>query len=796
VSLPVARRLLPVAGCLLAWACGGGGKSDEPPPDAAPPPAPLRYDQPLPQLPPAAPAPTRTIGRGGAPIYPTPVPLTLGPGVPALDPPLRIQRVWPIPGRPLAAASGSSAHGPTVEMVDVDRGLVRWSSTACAAPVAHTTADRIVCASPQGMVGMNVDDGAVLWRSPRVLRAARDRWMLVTEPDDPLRGAVVDAQTGEVALEVIAARGETLAEVHEICPIDGGWDLLAWSDTGLLRRLTAPKTRGPYSEAHRVWVRKLTHTPSKIDACDPIVLVEVPTPGAEPRSLTPLNRKTGLEAGPGLAVLGWWGARSGTGIETATADGIQVRSRALEVKSQVANGRGAGRLVAEWQDLRLIRSLAGTMLLLDARGVRAWLAAPVWNERAVLTGSRILGGSWLSPPFTAAEHLTLWELPQRAAPVVDLPLPPPAPVNVPEPLPQRLPKLASKPGEAIRLADAGTYAVGDVVLAGTRLGVITLEERPGADRGAGIAAFDLATRRWRWHRDDLCGRSAAAALTAADGVLVCSGQPYYPARGVVRAVDADTGADRWRVQLETVDRVVGAGSVVVALVGARAVVLDAGTGRRLWETDAENGHIPRIAPVAVDIDGVRKTRVIAVERGPAGPLIVARDPEAGGKPVWAVQVQSYVRRIERTRDGVAITLASGELATLAAADGATATAGAWSADWMTTEGGELLIDSPRASEGVTMVRGFSLDGAEKLRSALGLAPPSELARLRGPGAPLVLLSMREFARLVVLEPSRGRLESVWALPPDTVRDGVFSAVVGGKPVVGVVAAKPAGVYLF
>src|SRR5678815_6191490 len=49
-----------------------------------------------------------------------------------------------------------------------------------------------------------------LWRSPRVLRAARDRWMLVAEPDDPLRGAVIDAQTGEVALEVIAARGDDL----------------------------------------------------------------------------------------------------------------------------------------------------------------------------------------------------------------------------------------------------------------------------------------------------------------------------------------------------------------------------------------------------------------------------------------------------------------------------------------------------------------------------------------------------------------------------------------------------------
>jgi hypothetical protein len=48
----------------------------------------------------------------------------------------------------------------------------------------------------------------------------------------------------------------------------------------------------------------------------------------------------------------------------------------------------------------------------------------------------------------------------------------------------------------------------------------------------------------------------------------------------------------------------------------------------------------------------------------------------------------------------------------------------------------------------------------------------------------------------VVEPGRGRLEAVWALPPDFVRGGVFSATVGDKSVVGAVAAKPAGVYLF
>jgi hypothetical protein len=49
---------------------------------------------------------------------------------------------------------------------------------------------------------------------------------------------------------------------------------------------------------------------------------------------------------------------------------------------------------------------------------------------------------------------------------------------------------------------------------------------------------------------------------------------------------------------------------------------------------------------------------------------------------------------------------------------------------------------------------------------------------------------------MVVDPARGRLDAVWALPPDFVRGGVFSALVGGKPVVGVVAERPAGVYLF
>ena len=56
--------------------------------------------------------------------------------------------------------------------------------------------------------------------------------------------------------------------------------------------------------------------------------------------------------------------------------------------------------------------------------------------------------------------------------------------------------------------------------------------------------------------------------------------------------------------------------------------------------------------------------------------------------------------------------------------------------------------------------------------------------------------MRGQAKVLVVEPARGRVEAVWALPPDFVRGGVFSAMVGDKSVVGAVAAKPAGVYLF
>lgn len=790
----MARRLSTVVGLLLAG-CGGSSSSDRAAPDdAGPPPAPLRLAYPAGQPPPpVTAAPVRSIGRGGAPVYPTPVVLTLAPGVAALDPPLRVQRVWPVPGRPLAAASGTAAEGPTIQLIDVDRGSVRWSHKRCRAGVLHTTADRIVCGSPQGTGALDVDDGELLWHTPRVLRAARDRWLFVREPDDPLRGAILDAQTGEPVLELAAARGETLDEVHELCAVDDGFDLIAWSETGLLRRLHAPRTRGPQSEARRVWARRLARPPSKVEPCDPVMLVEVPTPGAEERTLSALHRKTGLDAAPGVAVLGWWPARAGDGIEVATADGIQVRTRTFEVRGQVASGRAGGRLVAEWQDLRLIRSVGGTLLLLDGKGVRAWLAAPAWNERAVLTGSRILGGSWLSPPYTAAEHLTLWELPARGQPVVDLPMPAPTPATIPEPPPQKLPPLARKPGTAIRLDRAGTYAVSDVLLAGERLHAITLEGRPDADRGAGVAVFDLAARRWAWHRDDVCGRAATPGLTTADGVVICSGRPNYPARGSLRALAATDGADLWKLELPTVDGVAGAGSVVVALVGARAVVIDARTGKRLWDLPSDNGHLPRIVPVAPEVDGKRRTLVVAVE---SGGHLVARDPAAGGAVAWTVQVRGYVRRLARTRDGVAVLLASGELVTLSAADGKPATAGAWGESWLINDGTDLLLDTPPASEGVTMVRGFGLDGAERLRSAFAITPPLEVASLRGPGAPVALVTMRGLPRVMAVDPGRGRLESVWALPPDFVRGGVFSALVGGKPVVGVVGERPAGVYLW
>jgi len=419
-----------------------------------------------------------------------------------------------------------------------------------------------------------------------------------------------------------------------------------------------------------------------------------------------------------------------------------------------------------------------------------------------MTSNRLLVGPRVSTPQTTADHATLWRLEDldasaggfRGAPL-DAPRHPEENPAGAQPVP---PARASPSAAVTELTGVGQHAVTRVALAGGHLYAITLEATPGPGRAAGLAAFDLRTGKWLWHRADACAPDAeAVAVAAAEGVVVCGARRHYPGAGVVNAVRAQTGEPLWKLRLPTVDAVSGAGSAVIALFGDRAAVIDAGSGKLLYELESDNGRVVRAVPIAVAAPGAtnRTTRVVAVE---PGGVLVARDPAASGKAAWALRVAGYVRALQPARDHVAVSLSSGELVLVAAVDGKPTVVSRQAPSWGVPGGGELFFDDAHTRAGAGRLHGYGLGGAPLFRSVYAVGGPLELAMLRGDGAdtPVVLVSHRGEARALVVEPRRGTLTAVHVLPPRWVRGSVFSAIVDGRPVAGVVLQKPLGVQLF
>jgi outer membrane protein assembly factor BamB len=774
--------------------CGSCGEDDrevpvaEPEPEAGPSAEPVYA---VPELATAAapPSPDRSIGSGTRPLYPTPVRMTLADGVARLDPPLRATSVRPIERRPLAAISGIAAAGPVIELVDVDRGEVRWRNESCAAPAVHTTEDRIICAGWQGVKGLSVDDGSELWSSPVMFRAAHLRYVLGRDSEDPMLASVIDSQTGDTVAELIAPPDDGFDDAHAICPTDRGFDVYTWNDAGDLRKLSFGRSRGAPATGRRAWRRRLPMAPAKHELCGSPALVEVPIPGSSERTLHALSPRSGNDQARPLKVRGWWLAPDGGGIETSTADGIQKRSRQLEDEGVLVDGVALGRLVARRGALRLVRAMTGTLALVDDDGLRAWLGAPARVDRAVLAETRLLAGSWLSPPQSNADTALLYELPRERSAGA----PPEAargPTSIPEPKPQKVPP--RPPGEPAiyRKRDAGTHAVSRFAIRGDRLYAVALEGRPSAKRGAGVAAFDLAARRWQWHATDACApRAGVTGLAVADAVVVCAASEVHPGPGHLWAVDRSTGESRWKLELPTVDAVDAAGSAVVASYGPRALVVDATSGERLFELLSDNGHLPRITPVVAG----DQTLVVAVE---TGGLLVARRAVAGGEVVWAARVNGYIYRLTPTATGVAVLMSTGELLLLDAATGEAKALPERSTMWELPPRSDRIVDTPVGTEGVSVLRAFGLGAGEQFRASLAITPPLRLSDNRGPGAPLVFLSHRGDGRIITVDPDSGRVTASYHDPPQMVPGAVFSAIVGGRPIVGALLARPLAVALF
>lgn len=795
--------------------------------------------------------------------YPTRQSLTLAPGLEPLWPPLKVQVLLPIPERRLAAASGKLAATPSepsgvtpeasrsatpgaekgarkksatpgpaargevsigvgtrmtggasglaVELIDVENGIVLWRDTEqCSGPVVHASTDRVLCAGWKGTVALDVDSGRSAWSTPQVFRAAGDGYVVVRDASQVTVGMVLDVATGRTTNRVQMPEGHDLEEVRYLCADKSGFDMYSWSPAGELRRFRL----GRHEEiAYLVWTRRLEQEPARLDPCASVVLVETPIPGKSARLLRALTRKKGKKLGGRVEQFGFWPAMSSAAqpgdIEIVTATGVELRDRRLgNIRPRTQNLIG-GRSLAAWAGLRLIRSVDGTVLVIDEHGIRHWLAAPANVGQAVLTPSHVLSGPWAGTPHSEAENLILYQLPEapgradsRAAtgraPQIDFadaPTAPEAPPPITTATLERMPKKETSAVATVAFPHAGDYEVAQVALVGSHLYLAVTPAGGQQIQGLGLAMFDLARRTWGWYRERACAANAeVVGIAITDRAVICATRELFPGPGVLEALDRGTGAPMWRLELATLDVARGAGRTVVATVGSRAAIVDAGTGEIAYELVADNGHLPRVV--------LSGGLVIAVEPAsgpgvaPAGGLVVARQPD--GTPLWSVGVRGYVRELRAMATAVAVHTHAGELFLIDARAGSVREVAAESMQWKDSGGGDLAFDSARGRRGELILWAYDAHGKERFRASYPTIIDWIPAPLRAPDprAPVLLMSRQSQPRLLHIDPESGAVVARHLAPSRAYRQSVFSTVVDGRPQVGMVLEEGLAVQLF
>ena len=559
-----------------------------------------------------------------------------------------------------------------------------------------------------------------------------------------------------------------------------------------------------------------------IDACDRTTVVVTEAGPAGP-ALVAIARATGKITGRVDGVSGSWPARDGSDrIEVATALGVASYPRDLAGAAEVLDLPPLGELLASRGDRRLVRATPLTAVLLDRRGVRAYL--PLAAMGAVLGDTALVATSWVGSPGETVHRFALpppWRRrlrlpPQRrgVAALAELrDLPPVVPLDA---------------AGAVAQPDSGMHAVLAYAIDpsdGAAIYAVASNRRGG---GAAVVRADLAAKQWRWQRDDGCGPGTPVAIAVARDVVVCGAQG---ARGTVRATSRD-GVARWDWATDHVDRVVAGGDVVVVHDADRITVLDARDGRVRGHVASDDGAVVRVAVVALDDE----TRLITAERG----RVVARLGIGGFLPVWSIAVAGVVRALAPSGDGVLVMLEDGDAfridARSAAVVGLPGLGLAWHAagDLVTghTLGGPIpapapavppptvaqllrrplqllhgVIDTPAPmstpiqpppplgdSWQLTL---YELTGGLRARNDYALPAPVTPPAVRGPpGSPLVVTYGPGLREVVVLDPHTGDPLRRVRLPEDAPPGAVFGTVVGGSPVAGTLLASPLRVVLF
>ncbi|HVK77104.1 MAG TPA: hypothetical protein VM734_27545 [Kofleriaceae bacterium] len=774
VPLTVPARLaVAAAACALA-ACAAD----------APPVVPWLYDAPLPLAP--RPPTTGGFGRGVAPVVLAGAGITAARGAEVAGGPLSVEALLAAPAD--SAAAEAVAFGPTadgtalgLDLIDVDAGVVRWRETATGLAPYAITPTMVVVGDGGRLAGIDRARGGLRWQHAAVFRA-RDGELIAA---GTARGIVlIDAATGELAAQLTppapaaAQAGDppTDAAVVAVCATAAP-HLYAWH-RGVLSRWDTDAG----DQLVQAWAVP-TPQPTRFDGCGATVLL---AGGGEVRALDPA---TGATVGGPIAARDYWMAREGDGVELATADGIERRDRRLEAPVRL-EAAVVDRLVARRGARRLAVARDGSLVLFDERGARA-VDAGFGAAQAALGDHYLLAGPWTQPARTQTPRVARWALPGLDAvaapnPVLPRPLlgdPPHVDLPAPTPLP-----------DGIARADAGAWAVGAAFVDPgdpERVYVGVLEASPTETSGGGLAAFDLHGDTWRWHARDACPPGTPVALAAAAEVVACGARGVTAGHGGVRAVSRRDGATVWEWRGETVDAVLaaggapGAGDVVVVVAGARVVVLDGGTGaeRATWRTS--DNYWPRLAVVRRGGD----TIIASYEHG----RVVLRSVVLGLRPLAALEVRGTLAALLAIGDRIAAELKDGSLYFLTDT-GAAVAAGALDLGW--APAGDLAVatgvagEPTRGGAGMTgLVVGVPADGVPRVFAALpGTGPLAVAGRGGAPGAPLVLTS-GPTSRAYVLD-AGGAPRAVLDLPPDAPRAPIVTTEVHGRPVVGVVLARP------
>jgi hypothetical protein len=683
-------------------------------------------------------------------VYPERVPL-------ASD--VRPAQLVAVPGGNLAAVSGQTLDGAALQLIDIERAAVVWTDTRwCNGALVHATADRLLCASGRGVQAVEVDGGGPAWSSPHPFRAAQGNVAL-------LGASFVDVRTGK-SVRAIDPEPPIAGKVRELCR-DG--DAFAWAASGSLWRVS------PALEVR--WTAQLARAPSRVDVCADPVVVEVPAPGVAERTLRAFDRETGAPAGePVTGVLGWWA--DGDRIVVTDASGIHTRTRALADPKPVAPAQVAGRLLVERDGVRVVRAVAGTLLVVDDRGIRAWLAAPAGPKLAVLGAGRLLAGGRVDGA-SAADTLALYAIPEQrmAWPARRLQQRPPADDAGAAPTPLPAP---TAPGDAqvVAYTDREVSGVPAIAVAGDRVYAAAVDRRPSPKHGTAVAAFDLRTRAWLWYRADACPLDATVvALAVAGDTVVCAARHNDPGLGALAGIDAATGEPTWTRELRTIDALYAAGDRFVAVSGATAHVLDAASGEVRETIESDTGASPRVAAFAGGLARVA-----------AGGAIVG--------PSWRVQSREYVVGVYASGSRVLANLAGGSLFALDASTGRAAEVAGWSASWDVAVAGDWFFDRPSAPDGIAVVRGYGPGRAAPLRVAAPGAIKIITARA-GAEAPVLLLADHEHKGYVLeIDPKSRAVSAVHPWPARAVGEVGFSAAVDGAPVAGAVLYQPLAVHLF